>query len=67
MQFTETQSAFCKELRDNLGGSLEKRGQELGALSEQVAALVRTTTSQVAMIEKLASDQVRSHNKVLKI
>ncbi|KAB7502293.1 hypothetical protein Anas_12754, partial [Armadillidium nasatum] len=60
MQFTETQSAFCKELRDNLGGNLKKRGQELEALSEQIAALVRTTTAQVAMIEKLTSDQVQT-------
>ena len=58
MQFTDTQAMFCKELRDNLGGRLEKRGQELGALSDQIAALVRTTTAQVGMLEKLASGQV---------
>ncbi|XP_045581516.2 uncharacterized protein [Procambarus clarkii] len=58
MQFTDTQAAFCKELRDNLGGRLEKRGQELEALSNQIAALVRTSTAQITALEKVASDQV---------
>lgn len=53
------QAAFCKELRDNLGARLEKRGQELEALSSQIAALVRTATAQVTALEKVASDQVR--------
>ena len=61
-QFSETQSAFCKELRDNLGARLEKRGLELGALSEQVAALVRTSTEQVAMLETLTSDHVSNNS-----
>lgn len=52
------QAAFCKELRDNLGARLEKRGQELEALSDQIAALVRTTTTQITALEKAASDQV---------
>ncbi|XP_068207468.1 serine-rich adhesin for platelets-like [Palaemon carinicauda] len=58
MQFTDTQAAFCKELRDNLGGRLEKRGQELGALSDQIAALVRTSTMQINELEKVASSQL---------
>lgn len=58
MQFTETQAAFCKELRDNLGGRLKKRGLELEALSDQIAALVRSSTTQIAALEKIASDQV---------
>nr|XP_045581515.1 uncharacterized protein LOC123745243 isoform X1 [Procambarus clarkii] len=58
MQFTDTQAAFCKELRDNLGGRLEKRGQELEALSNQIAALVRTSTAQITALEKVASDQL---------
>ncbi|XP_071524409.1 uncharacterized protein [Panulirus ornatus] len=58
MQFTDTQAAFCKELRDNLGGRLGKRGQELEALSEQIAALVRTSTDQITALEKVASDQL---------
>ncbi|XP_042232774.1 uncharacterized protein LOC121873323 [Homarus americanus] len=60
MQFTDTQAAFCKELRDNLGGRLEKRGQELEALSDQIAALVRTSTAQITALEKVASDQLYS-------
>ncbi|XP_064082831.1 uncharacterized protein LOC135198803 [Macrobrachium nipponense] len=60
MQFTDTQAAFCKELRDNLGGRLEKRGQELGALSDQIAALVRTSTMQINELEKVASSQLYS-------
>lgn len=58
MQFTETQAAFCKELRDNLGGRLKKRGLELEALSDQIAALVRSSTTQISALEKIASDQV---------
>ncbi|KAK4308690.1 hypothetical protein Pmani_019641 [Petrolisthes manimaculis] len=58
MQFTDTQAAFCKELRDNLGARLEKRGQELEALSSQIAALVRTATAQITALEKVASDQM---------
>ncbi|KAK7086969.1 hypothetical protein SK128_006598, partial [Halocaridina rubra] len=60
MKFTDTQAAFCKELRDNLGGRLEKRGQELGALSDQIAALVRTSTMQISELEKVASAQLYS-------
>ncbi|XP_069980656.1 putative leucine-rich repeat-containing protein DDB_G0290503 [Penaeus vannamei] len=58
MQFTETQAAFCKELRDNLGGRLKKRGLELEALSDQIAALVRSSTTQISALEKIASDQL---------
>ncbi|KAK8378341.1 hypothetical protein O3P69_011082 [Scylla paramamosain] len=58
MQFTDTQAAFCKELRDNLGARLGKRGQELEALSDQIASLVRTTTTQITALEKVASDQM---------
>ncbi|XP_069960814.1 serine-rich adhesin for platelets isoform X2 [Cherax quadricarinatus] len=58
MQFTDTQASFCKELRDNLGGRLEKRGQELEALSNQIASLVRTSTAQITALEKVASDQL---------
>lgn len=62
MQFTDTQAAFCKELRDNLGGRLKKRGLELEALSDQIAALVRSSTTQIAALEKIASDQVRDQD-----
>ncbi|XP_021939166.1 kinesin-like protein Klp61F isoform X2 [Zootermopsis nevadensis] len=57
-QFIQDLTKFCSGLQTNLGEQLEKRGNELASLSNEISSLVASQTLQIQDLEKMTSDQV---------